>query len=167
MTRSVNRSTRAALVALLGIALVPSLLAPPASAAATAGGALCCDGVRIAGHEPDVNPALRRFTGIVVAVGSPDGSGRHYSLRIDPIGPRTVAPQPDELRGWRLTVLAGKRFASVFRVAANTASEIVVDGAGGTVDGIEARDVFVVEEIDLPASAPASSLGPSPARARG
>ena len=166
MTRSATRSARAALVALPCLVLV-SLLAMSASAAATAGAASCCDGARIAGHEPDVNPALRRFTGIVVAVGSADGSGRHYSLRIGPIGPRTVAPQTDELRGWRLTVLAGKRFASVFRVAANTASEIVVDAAGGTVDGIEPRDVFVVEEIDAPAAAPASSLGPALAPARG
>lgn len=121
----------------------------------------CCDGVKVAGHEPDVNPAMRRFTGIVVEPGSPDANGHRFSLRVNPIGPRSSAPLPDELKGWRLTVLAGKRFASVFRVARNTPDEIVVEAADGPVDGIEARDVFLVEEIDVPPP-PVSGSAPGP-----
>jgi len=107
---------------------------------------------RTVGHEPDIDPALRRFTGIVVAVGRPDASGHVYTFRLAPIGPLMVAPNPDELRGWRLTVLAGKRFASVFRVQSNTPTQITVRATDGTLestlDGLAANDVFVVEEID-------------------
>jgi hypothetical protein len=107
---------------------------------------------RTVGHEPDINPALRRFTGIVVALGAPDAAGLVYTLRVAPIGPQTVPPMADELRGWRLTVLAGKRFASVFRVQSNTATEITVKATDGTLeatlDGVAAGDVFVIEEID-------------------
>lgn len=121
----------------------------------------CCEGVRLAGHEPDVNPALRRFTGIVVDLGRAAADGRHFTLRIDPIGPRSRPPAPDTLKGWRLTVLAGKRFASVYRVAGNTETEIAVDATGEPVDGIEARDVFVVEEIDTTPPASTSRLAQS------
>ena len=107
---------------------------------------------RTVGHEPDINPALRRFTGIVVALGTPDAAGHVYTFRVAPIGPQAVAPLTDELRGWRLTVLAGKRFASVFRVQSNTATEVTVKATDGTLeatlDGLAAGDVFVVEEID-------------------
>jgi hypothetical protein len=143
------------------VAAVAMASSSPTAALGAAGSsppAPCCDAVRLAGHEPDVNPAMRRFTGVVIATGRPDASGHRYSLRIDPIGPRSSPPQPDELKGWRLTVLAGKRFASVFRVAGNTADEIVVDAADGPVDGIEARDVFVVEEIDAARPAASGSL---------
>ena len=58
-------------------------------------------------------------------------------------------------------MLAGKRFSSVYRVAGNTESEITVDAAGEPVDGIAARDVFVVEEIDPAASALTSRVAPS------
>ena len=42
-----------------------------------------------------------------------------------------------------------------------TETEAEVDATGEPVDGIEARDVFVVEEIDSVASAPTSRLAPS------
>ena len=29
-----------------------------------------------AGHEPDINPALRRFTGMVTGLGQPGGTGQ-------------------------------------------------------------------------------------------
>jgi hypothetical protein len=118
------------------------------------------DGVRLAGHGDSVNPAVRRFTGMVVGLGSPDAKGRLYSFKVQPIGPRSVAPAPDELRGWRLTILEGKRFASVFSVHGNTASEIAVDPAGDSLDGLALHEVFVVEEIgpDAPAS-PSSADG--------
>jgi hypothetical protein len=115
--------------------------------------------LRTVGHEPDINPALRRFTGIVVALGDPDAAGHVYTFRVAPIGPQAVAPPTDELRGWRLTVLAGKRFASVFRVQSNTATEITVKATDGTLeatlDGLAAGDVFVIEEIDDSAPDPA------------
>ncbi len=117
--------------------------------------------LRTVGHEPDINPALRRFTGIVVALGDPDAAGHVYTFRVAPIGPLTVAPLSNELRGWRLTVLAGKRFASVFRVQSNTATEITVKATDGTLettlDGLAAGDVFVIEEIDDSVPEPSAS----------
>jgi hypothetical protein len=106
------------------------------------------EGVRIAGHEPDINPALRRFTGMVVGLGRADASGHVYTLQLKPLGPGMKAPARDELRGWRMTVLAGPRFASVFWVQSNTATEITVRAAEGALDGLGERDVFVVEETD-------------------
>lgn len=106
-----------------------------------------------AGHEPDINPALRRFTGMVVAVGAPDAAGHVHSFRLQPLGPGMKPPAPDELRGWRLTVLAGQRFASAYTVQNNSTDEIVVRNSDGPLDGLAARDVFVVEELDPGASA--------------
>ncbi|MEO6743114.1 MAG: hypothetical protein ABIS28_00045 [Caldimonas sp.] len=154
-----------AVLAVIAVIAAGAGVAAPATprAAASIDRALpaCCDGVRVAGHEPDINPALRRFTGIVVDLGAAAADGRRFTLRIGPIGPRSSPPAPDMLKGWRLTVLAGKRFSSVYRVAGNTETEIAVDATGEPVDGIEARDVFVVEEIDPAASAPTSRLAPS------
>ncbi|MFL6663947.1 MAG: hypothetical protein ACJ8G7_17375 [Rhizobacter sp.] len=109
-----------------------------------------------AGHEPDINPALRRFTGMVVAIGDPDPSGHVHSFRVQPLGPGMKPPAADELRGWRLTVLAGKRFASAYTVEENSADEITVQRSDGPLDGLAVRDVFVVEEIDSNAAASAS-----------
>ena len=160
MPTSALQRTCAGLVVIVAGAGVAAPAAPRAAASIRALPA-CCDGVRVAGHEPDINPALRRFTGIVVDLGAAAADGRHFTLRIGPIGPRSSPPAPDMLKGWRLTVLAGKRFSSVYRVAGNTETEIAVDASGEPVDGIEARDVFVVEEIDPAASAPTSRLAPS------
>ena len=55
----------------------------------------------------------------------------------------------NELRGWRLTVLAGKRFSSVFEVESNSESEIVVTARDGPVNGLAVGDVFVLEEIAI------------------
>ena len=157
-TAAVKRICVALAMLVAGAGAFAPLAASAGSSAETAAAA-CCDGVRVAGHEPDVNPALRRFTGVVVDLGRAAADGRHFTLRIDPIGPRSSPPAPDALKGWRLTVLAGKRFSSVYRVASNTATEIAVDTSGEPVDGIEARDVFVVEEIDI---APPASTSPAP-----
>src|SRR3982750_1629904 len=77
------------------------------------------------GHDNVViDPSLRRYTGIVTGLGNPDREGRIYSFQAKPIGPGATRPAPNEFRGWRLTLLAGKRFASVFEVESNTGSEV-------------------------------------------
>jgi len=101
-----------------------------------------------AGHDNViVDPSLRRYTGIVTALGEPDRKGRIYSFRAKPIGPGVTAPSSNELRGWRLTVLAGKRFASVFEVESNNESEVTVAPRDGPLNGLAVNDVFIVEEI--------------------
>ena len=111
------------------------------------------------GHDNiEVDPALRRYTGIVIALGSPDDEGRIYSFQAKPIGPRSSVPTSNELRGWRLTILAGKRFASVFEVKRNTESQIEVAPRDGPLNGLAVSDVFIVEEIAI--SPPAQQATP-------
>ena len=105
-----------------------------------------------AGHDDAVwvAPALTRLAGMITALGEPDAEGRIYSFRGMPIGPPASTPKeypPGELRGWRLTFLAGERLSAAFEVKSNT--EITVSAAGGPLNGIAVRDVFVVEEIEL------------------
>ena len=107
-----------------------------------------------AGHDDvvRVDPALKRLAGMITALGEPDAEGRIFSFRGTPIGPPASTPKeypPGELRGWRLTFLAGKRFSAAFEVQSNTDSEITVSAAEGPLNGIAVRDVFVVEEIEL------------------
>lgn len=106
-----------------------------------------------AGHDDvKVDPALKRYAGTITALGRPDAQGRIYSFRGTPVGPAATTPKAytaGELRGWRLTFLAGQRFAAAFEVQANTDSEITVSAAGGPLNGIAVRDVFVVEDIPL------------------
>ena len=110
------------------------------------------------GHDSiDVNPAVRRFTGMVTALGTPDGEGRIYSFQVVPIGPGSTPPASNELRGWRLTVLAGQRFASVFEVRSNTESEVTIGSQDGPLNGLAVRDVFIIEEIAIERAPPASS----------
>jgi hypothetical protein len=115
------------------------------------------DGIMLAGHEPLVDPALRRFTGVVVGLGTANKAGHVYTLRLKPLGPGMAPPAPNEMRGWRLTVLAGNRFGSVFWVKSNTASEITVRSKEGALDGMNARDVFVVEQLNPDAPLPPTS----------
>jgi hypothetical protein len=99
------------------------------------------------GHDNIVvNPALRRLTGVVTAVGAPDARGHVVSFELAPLGPGMTAPEPKAMIGWRLTILAGKRFGSAYEVARNTASEVTVKE--GELDGIAVKDVFVIEEPD-------------------
>ena len=56
--------------------------------------------------------------GQVMMLGAPDAQGRVYSFELRRL-PAAPPFAPDELRGWRLTMLAGKRFAHVFEVAGN------------------------------------------------
>lgn len=114
------------------------------------------DGMRLAGHDPLVDPVLRRFTGKVTGLGAAGKAGHIYTLRVEPIGPKMVPPARNELRGWRLTVLKGARFGSVFWVHGNTANEITVRSKDGWLDGMIAGDLFVAEQLH-PNAPPATS----------
>jgi hypothetical protein len=117
--------------------------------------AACLQGAVLAGHDPiRADPALKRYGGQVTALGAPDAQGRVYSfqLRRLPAGPVFAA---DELRGWRLTMLAGKRFAHVFEVTGNGGLEITVSPLDGPLEGIAVKDVFVVENIAVERAAAA------------
>jgi hypothetical protein len=95
-----------------------------------------------AGHDDiKVDPALKRNPGKVTALGSV------YSFEARPL--RAPAWVPNELRGWRLTVLAGERFGAAFEVESNTESRITVAPANGPLHGLAVGDLFIVEEIAL------------------
>lgn len=101
------------------------------------------------GHDSiRVDPALKRYAGQVVALGKPDTQGRVYSFQF-----KRLPPAPDfardELRGWRLTLLAGKRFSEAFEVAGNTGTEVAVSTSGKPLDGLAVKDVFVIENTPL------------------
>lgn len=101
-----------------------------------------------AGHDgARVDPALKRYAGQITALGAPDAQGRIYSFRAKRLPEAPAGYAPDELRGWRLTLLAGKRFASAFEVRGNSAAEITVTERDGPLNGIAVSDVFVVEEV--------------------
>jgi|ERR1051325_4391541 hypothetical protein len=106
-----------------------------------------------AGHDNiDVDPALKRYAGRITALGAADAKGDIYSFRARRMHADSEFG-PDELRGWRLTILAGKRFAYVFEVRSNTGDEIIVTAAKGPLNGIAVKDVFVVENIPPDSSA--------------
>lgn len=111
--------------------------------------AACLQGGVLAGHDPiKVDRAFKRYGGQVTALGAPDEQGRIYTFRARrlPAAPEYAA---DELRGWRLTLLAGKRFAHAFEVQRNTGVEITVGSLDGPLNGIAVNDVFVVEDTPL------------------
>ena len=113
-----------------------------------------CSSVALAGHDNiEVDPALKRYAGQITELGAPDAKGDIYSFRAKRIRAETEF-SPDELRGWRLTFLAGKRFADVFQVSGNSGDEIIVTAAKGPLNGIKVRDVFVVENIPPETSKP-------------
>lgn len=106
-------------------------------------------GIAFAGHDGvQADPALKRYAGQVTALGIPDEQGRIYSFQAKrlPAAPEYI---PDELRGWRLTMLAGKRFAQAFEVKRNTGSEISVSPLDGPLNGVAVNDVFVMENIAI------------------
>lgn len=113
--------------------------------------------IRVGHDSIEAGPAVRRFTGMVTGLGTPDGEGRIYSFQVAPIGPGSTPPTSNELRGWRLTVLAGQRFASVFEVRSNTESEVTIGTQDGPLNGLAVRDVFIIEEIAIERAPPASS----------
>ena len=113
-----------------------------------------CSSVALAGHDnTEVDPALKRYAGQITELGAPDAKGDIYSFRAKRIRAET-AFERYELRGWRLTILAGKRFANVFEVSSNTGDEIVVTPAKGPLNGIAVKDVFVLENIPPESSKP-------------
>jgi hypothetical protein len=115
-----------------------------------------------AGHDNIVvDPALRRFAGMVTGLGSPDTEGRIYSFKLKPLGPAAVAPTSNEMRGWRLTILAGQRFSSVFEVQANTESEITVISRDGPLNGLAVNDVFIIEGYPGNAVQPVQQAAPA------
>lgn len=103
--------------------------------------------IRVGHDNIVVDPTVRRYTGMVGALGAPTGDGKLYSFTTSPVGPRSFALSPNDLRGWRLTVLSGNQFGHVFRVSSNTESVITVTSEKG-LDGIQVRDVFIIESID-------------------
>jgi hypothetical protein len=111
--------------------------------------AICINAEAFAGHDNiPVDPALKRYAGQVTALGEADAEGRIYSFRARRL-PAAPDYAPDELRGWRLTMLAGKRFAQVFEVAGNSGPEITVSPADGPLDGVAVKDVFVIENVAI------------------
>ena len=114
---------------------------------------LCWQAFALAGHDNiEVDPALKRYAGQITELGAPDAKGDIYSFRAKRIRADTDFG-PDELRGWRLTILAGKRFANVFEVRGNAGDEITVTVAKGPLNGIAVKDVFVVENMPIDAAA--------------
>jgi hypothetical protein len=111
------------------------------------------------GHDNIVvDPSVRRYSGMVAALGAPNAKGHVFSFKTAPLGPRSFPLKQDDLRGWRLTVLAGKRFGEVFTVSANTESEITVTPEKGPIDGMGEHDVFIIESVD---AAGVSMFGPA------
>ena len=112
------------------------------------------------GHDNIVvDPTVRRYTGMVAALGSPNAQGKMCSFMPSPVGPHNFPLSPNDLlRGWRLTVLSGKRFGQVFTVSTNTESEITVTADKGALDGLGVRDVFIIESVDADG---ASMFGPA------
>ena len=108
-----------------------------------------------AGHDNiQVDPAFMRIAGQVVSLGKTSPQGKVYSFQLKrlPAGPAFAA---DELRGWRLTMLAGKRFSQAYEVAGNTGTEVTVSSRGEALDGVAENDVFVIENTPLLPSSPA------------
>ena len=111
--------------------------------------ATCLQGAAFAGHDLiEVDPALKRYSGQVMALGAPDAQGRVYSFTLRRL-PAAPPFAPDELRGWRLTMLAGQRFATAFEVAGNSGLELTVTPLDGPLDGVAVKDVFVLENIAI------------------
>jgi hypothetical protein len=106
-------------------------------------------GLAAAGHDNIVvDPAFRRHAGLVAALGEPDAKGHVYSFRLKRL-PAAPDFTPDELRGWRLTMLAGKRFSQAYEVVGNTGTEVTVSAKGEPLDGVVVKDVFIIENTPL------------------
>jgi hypothetical protein len=103
----------------------------------------------LGGHDNiEIDPALKRSAGQVTALGPADDQGRIYSFQAKRL-PAAPAYAANELRGWRVTMLAGKRFSHAFEVDANTGTEITVSALDGPLNGVAVNDVFVVENTPL------------------
>lgn len=106
-------------------------------------------GASRAGHDNVVvDPAFKRHAGQVVALGKADAQGHIYSLQLKRL-PAAPDFAPDELRGWRLTLLAGKRFSQAFEVVGNSGTEVTVSPKGESLEGVAVKDVLVIENTPL------------------
>jgi hypothetical protein len=118
------------------------------------------------GHEPMApDPTIRRYTGAVAALGPRDPEGKLYTFTLAPLGPRNFPLSRDDLRGWRMTMLSGRHFGEVFRVSSNTESQVTVRPDNGSIDGLDVRDVFIIESIDASGAsmfAPKTGSGAAP-----
>ena len=101
------------------------------------------------GHDNIVvDPTIRRYSGMVSGLGTPDAQGKLYTFTLAPVGPRNFPLSQNDLRGWRLTMLSGKRFGEVFRIKSNASTEVTVTADNGTLDGLAANDILIIESID-------------------
>jgi len=146
----------------IGRVIAAVLLVAVGCAATVAGGARSLHApnlIRVGHDNVVVDPSLRRYTGMVTALGDPDRDGRIYSFQAKPIGPGVAPPTSNAFRGWRLTILAGKRFASVFEVQSNGTSEVTVAARDGPLNGLAVSDVFIIEEPAKDAQAASQAGG--------
>jgi hypothetical protein len=121
------------------------------------------------GHEEQVmvDPTLHRFMGTVTGVGAPDAQGRVYSFQLAPVGHSHKPPAPGEFRGWRLTMLSGKRFPETFEIGGNTALQVTVAPGKRPIDGIGVHDMFIIESIDAAGHSMFAPTGAASAAASG
>lgn len=95
------------------------------------------------GHgDAALDPAMPRFTGTVTAL--PAASEGVVMLAVKPFG-SDIEVRPDVFKGWRMTVLTGQRFSSVYGVAGNTREALLLDAGTEALSGIAIGDVFVLE----------------------
>jgi hypothetical protein len=100
-----------------------------------------------AGHDDlRVGPAMKRYAGKITGMAEPDPQGRVYAFRAEPL-PQGTKYSPDEMKGWRLTLLSGKRFSAVFEVQGNGAADVVVTPLDGPLTDVAVNDLFVIEQI--------------------
>jgi hypothetical protein len=156
----------AAFVLTLGCSIASSQVLFLSDAVPFDRGGLARSGFIQVGHDNIiVDSTIRRYTGMVAALGSPSAQGKLYSFKSSPVGPRNFPLSPGDLRGWRLTVLSGKRFGQVFTVSTNTESEITVTADKGALDGLGERDVFIIESVDADGASMFGPPGPASAAA--
>ena len=101
-------------------------------------------GLAHAGHgATQVEPEVRRYSGVVTEVGK--AGGHSFKAKLTPIA--NAEAIPEALTGWRLTMIAGKRYSNVFEISKYAQGEITVSLLDGSVDGIAVSDTFIVEEL--------------------
>jgi hypothetical protein len=97
-----------------------------------------------AGHgATQVEPEVRRYTGVVTEPGK--AGGHSFKARLTPVADAGEVPQA--LTGWRLTMIGGKRYSHMFEISRYAEGEITVSLLDGPVDGIAVDDKFLVEEL--------------------
>ena len=127
-----------------------NLLLRAALVGAALGSVLCVARANMlrTGHDGYYNPAIKRFTGVIIDVDGPDASGHVVSFKLAPLGPGMKVPEPDSMVGWRLVMLNGKRWSKTFEVKSNTGTKLTVVANDLSLDGVAAKDVFLIEEPD-------------------